>query len=218
MSDPRTMFKEMRARFCKTDDAIYFSHLDLNRAILRALRRSGIPYWSKGGFSPHPYCVFAMPLSLGFESEGELFDFRVLPGAEWNPEDLKNAFPDSLKILEVYEPRDDFKEIAFAAYDVELETERSAEEIGEAFACPLMILKKTKRSEQEVDVREFIRTIEAKAGESGKVCLRAELAAGNQRSLSPNYLAEALCNAGLPCKIRKVRRLKFLKADGGEIL
>ncbi len=217
MSDPRTMFKEMRARFCKTDDAIYFSHLDLNRAVLRALRRSGIPYWSKGGFSPHPYCVFAMPLSLGFESEGELFDFRVLPGAEWDPEDLKKAFPPSLKILEVYEPQDDFKEITFASYRVELQTACSAAEINEAFTRPLTVLKKTKRSEQEVDVREFIRTVSARE-EEGAVVLSGELAAGNQRSLSPNYLAEALCNAGLPCKIRKVRRLKFLKADGGEIL
>lgn len=217
MSDPRTMFKEMRVRFCKTDDAIYFSHLDLNRAVLRALRRSGIPYWSKGGFSPHPYCVFAMPLSLGFESEGELFDFRVLPGAEWDPEDLKNAFPSSLKILEVYEPQDDFKEITFAAYRVELQTACTALQINDAFTRPLTVLKKTKRSEQEVDVREFIRTIFAEE-EDGMVVLHGELAAGNQRSLSPNYLAEALCNAGLPCKIRKVRRLKFLKADGGEIL
>ena len=185
---------------------------------LRALRRSGIPYWSKGGFSPHPYCVFAMPLSLGFESTGELFDFRLLPGVEWEPEDLKNAFPDSLKVLEIYEPCDPFKEIAFAAYEVELETAESAETIAAAFKQPLTVLKKTKRSEQEVDIREFINKIETKTGEDGLVCLFAELASGNQRSLSPNYLAEGLCNVGLFCKIRKVRRLKFLKADGSEIL
>ncbi|MBQ7935565.1 MAG: DUF2344 domain-containing protein [Clostridia bacterium] len=211
------LFKDMRLKFCKTGESIYFSHLDLNRAVLRALRRSGIPYWSKGGFSPHPYCVFAQPLSLGFESTGELLDFRLLPDAEWNPEDLKNAFPESLKVLEIYEPKDNFKEIAFATYEVELETDVSAETIAAAYEGPLTVLKKTKRSEQEVDLREFIRKIEVKAGTPGTIFLWAELAAGNQRSLSPNYLAEGLNNAEIPCRIKRVCRLNFLKENGVEI-
>ena len=211
------LFKDMRLKFCKTGESIYFSHLDLNRAVLRALRRSGIPYWSKGGFSPHPYCVFAQPLSLGFESTGELLDFRLLPDAEWNPEDLKNAFPEALKVLEIYEPKDNFKEIAFATYEVELETAADAKTVAAAFEGPLTVLKKTKRSEQEVELGEFIRKMEVQAEENGIVCLRAELAAGNQRTLSPNYLAEGLNNAKIPCRIMRVCRLNFLKENGVEI-
>lgn len=211
------MFKDMRVRFCKEGSSIYFSHLDLNRVVMRALRRSGIPYWSKGGFSPHPYCVFAQPLSLGFESEGELFDFRLLEGEEFDPQNLKDAFPDSLKILEIYEPVDPLKNIALAGYKIELETDRTAEEIDAAFKMPLKILKKTKRSEKEVLLGDFIRSIHAAPGENGNVILWATLAAGNEGSLSPNYLEEGLKNAGMEAKIKRVRRLAFYKADGSEI-
>ncbi len=211
------LFKDMRLKFCKTGESIYLSHLDLNRAVLRALRRSGIPYWSKGGFSPHPYCVFAQPLSLGFESTGELLDFRLLPDAEWDPEALKAAFPESLKVLEIYEPRDPFKEVAYATYEVTLATDSSAQAIAAAFEQPIYALKKTKRTEQEVDIREFIREIQVREGEEGLVVLTAQLAAGNQRSLSPNYLAEGLNRAEIPCRIKKVCRRNFLKEDGQEI-
>ena len=205
------MFKDMRARFCKTDSAIYFSHLDLNRAVMRALRRSGIPYWSTGGFSPHPYCVFAQPLSLGFESEGELFDFRITEETDLTA--LTAAFPDSLEILEIYEPRDHFKVIGWADYRIELNTDASADTIQKAFEQPVTVLKKTKRSETEVDVREFIRSLTAEQ-QGDRVVLYATLAAGNARSLSPNYLSEGLKNAGISAEIHRVRRLGFLREDG----
>ncbi len=208
------MFKDMRARFCKKDSAVYFSHLDLNRAVMRALRRSGIPFWSTGGFSPHPYCIFAQPLSLGFESEGELFDFRVTD--DFDPQALMAAFPESLKILEIYPPEDHFKTIAWADYRVELRTEADAETIQKAFEGPLTVLKKTKRSEKEVDLREFIRSITAEQSEGG-VTLTATIAAGNDRSLSPNYLAEGLKGAGISAEIRRVCRLVFRKEDGNPI-
>lgn len=204
------MFKDMRARFCKKDGAIYFSHLDLNRAVMRALRRSGIPFWSTGGFSPHPYCIFAQPLSLGFESEGELFDFRVTD--DFDAKEFQNAFPESLKILEIYEPQDHFKTIAWADYRVELRTEADAETIRKAFEGPLTVLKKTKRSEKEVDLMDFVQSVSAEPCEGG-VVLYATLAAGNDRSLSPNYLAEGLNNAGIPAEIRRVCRLLFRKED-----
>lgn len=204
------MFKDMRARFCKKDSAVYFSHLDLNRAVMRALRRSGIPFWSTGGFSPHPYCIFAQPLSLGFESEGELFDFRVTD--EFDPQALVAAFPESLKIMEIYEPEDHFKTIAWADYRIELRTEADAATIQKAFEGPLTVLKKTKRSEKEVDLREFIHSISAEQTEGG-VTLLATVAAGNERSLSPNYLAEGLKNAGISAEIRGVCRLVFRKED-----
>ena len=207
------MFKERRVRFCKRGTAVYFSHLDLNRAVMRALRRSGVPFWSTGGFSPHPYCIFAQPLSLGFESEGELFDFRLLEGAAMNRQALAEAFPEALKVLEIYEPRDAFKEIAYAGYEVDLKTDGSAAEITRAFAHPLMIVKKTKRSEQTVDLRAFVREITVSTS-PGAVRLQAVIAAGNERNLSPNYLAEGLRGAGFSVEFQRVLRRGFYRADG----
>lgn len=207
------MFKDVRVRFCKQGSAIYFSHLDLNRAVMRALRRSGVAYWSTGGFSPHPYCVFAQPLSLGFESRGELFDFRLLEGEALDAEALRAAFPESLHILEVYFPEAPFKQIAFADYEVDLKTEADVQTIETAFSGPLPVLKKTKRSETEVDLRDFIRTISVSPLPEG-VRLSAMIAIGNERNLSPQYLAEGLRGAGIPCETARVQRRGFYKADG----
>lgn len=207
------MFKDMRVQFIKSGDAIYFSHLDLQRVMQRALRRSGISYWSTGGFSPHPYCIFAQPLSLGFESKGELFDFRLLEGADFNPDDLKKVFPDSLKIVDIYEPSAPFKEIIFATYEILLETNHDAKGIQKAFDSPLMVMKKTKRSEKEVDIRDFIRRIIFNDANGG-VKITCDVATGNDKTLNPNYIAEALNNAGIPCFAKKITRICFLRENG----
>ncbi len=207
------MFKDMRVQFIKTGDAVYFSHLDLQRAMQRALRRSGIPFWSTGGFSPHPYCVFAQPLSLGFESRGELFDFRLIEGENFNPEDLKKVFPDNLKVVEIYEPTAPFKKIVDATYEIHLETDADASAILKAFDAPLMILKKTKRSESEVDIRDFLKNISAKDSEGG-VVLTCDVATGNEKTLNPNYIAMGLEKAGIPCFAKKIIRICFLMENG----
>jgi radical SAM-linked protein len=50
----------------------YTGHLDLQRAIERNFRRSGLPLEYSQGFNPRPKLVFASPLPLGYTSEGEL--------------------------------------------------------------------------------------------------------------------------------------------------
>ena len=47
--------REVRLRFSKTGRLKYISHLDINRAMSRALKRAGIPLWYTEGFNPHPY-------------------------------------------------------------------------------------------------------------------------------------------------------------------
>lgn len=203
----------MRARFCKKGDAIFFSHLDLQRAVQRALRRSKIPYWSTGGFSPHPYCIFAQPLSLGFESEGELFDFRILAGEDFDPEMLKAVFPDTLKLVEIYEPEAPFKKITDATYEILIKTKHTADDIKKAFEGPLTVLKKTKRSETEVDIRDFIKRIEI-ADHAIGVKIDCDVATGNEKTLNPNYIELALNEAGIPCSFKKVCRIHFLEESG----
>ena len=56
--------REVRLRFSKTGRLKYISHLDINRAMSRALKRAQIPLWYTEGFNPHPYMSFSLPLSL----------------------------------------------------------------------------------------------------------------------------------------------------------
>ncbi len=50
--------REVRLRFSKTGRLKYISHLDINRAMSRALKRAQIPLWYTEGFNPHPYITF----------------------------------------------------------------------------------------------------------------------------------------------------------------
>lgn len=76
MNDVRE-FETVRVVFSKTGRAKYISHLDLNRTMIRAFRRAGLPIWYTEGFNRHPYVTFAAPLSLGYEGERETMDLRL---------------------------------------------------------------------------------------------------------------------------------------------
>lgn len=67
-------FRTIRLVFSKTGRARYMSHLDLNRAMIRALRRAKLPVWYTEGFNRHPYVTFAAPLSLGYEGLHETME------------------------------------------------------------------------------------------------------------------------------------------------
>ena len=67
----------VRVWFKKMGMSRFVSHLDLMRAMTRALRRADVPLWYTEGFNPHPYITFALPLSLGMESLCESMDMRI---------------------------------------------------------------------------------------------------------------------------------------------
>ena len=69
--------KDYRIVFEKRGRVKYISHLDLNRCMLRAVRRSGLPAWYTEGFHPHMYLMFPLALSLGAESTCEVMDIRL---------------------------------------------------------------------------------------------------------------------------------------------
>ncbi len=75
--------QRIRLRFGKHGAARYISHLDLARAVERALNRSGLPVAYTQGYNPRPRVQFASALPLGFTSDCELADVwlheRVAP-------------------------------------------------------------------------------------------------------------------------------------------
>ena len=68
---------KLRLRFRKTGRAVYISHLDLMHTMQRAFSRAGYELKYSEGFNPHLYITFALPLSLGMESDYEVLDTRV---------------------------------------------------------------------------------------------------------------------------------------------
>lgn len=63
--------------FEKTGAHRFLGHLDLQRAMQRALRRSRLPVVYSQGFNPHLLLSFAAPLSVGIEGEREIMELPV---------------------------------------------------------------------------------------------------------------------------------------------
>ena len=60
--------------FEKTPRLRMIGHLDLMRAMQRALRRSDLPLRYSQGFNPHILLSFAAPLSLGMAGKREVME------------------------------------------------------------------------------------------------------------------------------------------------
>jgi radical SAM-linked protein len=93
---------EIEARFCKTGDMRYISHLDLVRLFQRAVRRAGLPVALSQGYTPHYRISFNRALKLGVESDREIAIFRMerlVSGQEFK-ERLNEKLPEGVKVLE----------------------------------------------------------------------------------------------------------------------
>ena len=96
------MFYLLKYRKCW--ESRFISHLDLLRAIQRALRRSNLPLDFTRGFNPRPIISFVTsPLPVGYTSETELLSFALK-----HPVDIKQiiaqltrAFPPGIVPVEV---------------------------------------------------------------------------------------------------------------------
>ena len=88
-----------RIEFEKSGDMVFLGHLDFQRQLHLALRRSGLPAAYSKGYHPHPLLKFGPPLPVGVVGLRECLDIaleRQVPG--WI-EDLNRTLPPGLKIL-----------------------------------------------------------------------------------------------------------------------
>jgi len=63
-----------RAEFTKTGDMVFLGHLDFQRQLQLALRRSGLPVAYSKGYHPHPLLKFGPPLPVGIAGRRESCD------------------------------------------------------------------------------------------------------------------------------------------------
>lgn len=78
----------------KLGDTRFLGHLDFQRLLERALRRSGLPVWSTQGFNPRFKLVFAEALPLGMASEGEWITFFLIE--DLSPDAIREALEPAL--------------------------------------------------------------------------------------------------------------------------
>lgn len=195
--------KPVRVFYSKKDTAKYISHLDINRCFQRAIRRAEVPIWYTEGFNPHAYITFALPLSLGYESEYEIMDMRLLDmdmPLEEVRRRLNSALPEGLRVWRAAEPAEKPDAIAWSDYQVSLFPEGTAPEetekrLGEFLAREsLPAMKRTKRGEREIDLRPYVQTLGLSCGD-GRVLLALRLAAGNEMNINPTLVLDCFCSA-----------------------
>ena len=189
--------RSVRVKFKKFGSAKYISHLDLNRFMIKAVRRSGIPVWYSEGFNPHPYITFALPLSLGFDSEYEFMDIRLDDDCFKNEEvfhSIKDLMPDGLLIESCDDPVMKAGDIAYAEYKISFNFE-DAKLMGDI--CNFLSMdvitaqKKTKNGNyKDIDLKEYIKDYTAES--SG---ITITLAAGGSNNLNPKLVLDSFENS-----------------------
>ncbi len=214
----------VRAFFSKTGRLKYISHLDIMRCISRVFNRCELPIWFTQGFNPHPYLTFALPLSLGFDSSVESFDFRLTEPVDFETvkEKLNAKLPPDLRILRVAEPVMKPEEIAFADYEMtfwDKESEAIAAALREfAGKDEIPVIKKTKKGERELNIKEHLTVLSIETGE-GFCRLKLRLPAGGTLNLSPLLFTDAFTAAyGREPYWLKMERTAILTKDFSDFM
>lgn len=171
----------------------FISHLDMNRTMLRLLRLAKLPIWYTEGYNPHPFVSFALPLSLGFESDYEVMDFKVTDDTISNSgikSALESVFPPDLILLDVSDPVMKAADIAFADYEIIFENaDGQLEKALDSFLSKSSILttkvnKKGKTIER--DIAPLIH--EYKINKNSRLTLFLKLSAGSRANLNPQEM------------------------------
>lgn len=203
-------FIDIRVFYKKRGRIKYISHLDMNRCMQRALVRTGLPCWHTEGFNPHLYLTFALPLSLGYESDCEIMDFRLTEETDLGEvQDRLNAvLPEGLEVYRVALKGEKFDKIVSADYTVELygDVEQLERRFSDFLSEPwIEVEKKTKKGTKTVDLKPEILSCQTERGED---CFRLKLRLpAGKKTINPGLLTDEFerVNPGI------VSRVSFLR-------
>ena len=215
---------KIRTVFEKKDRAKYISHLDLNRFMLRAFRRTKLPIWYTEGYNPHPYITFALALSLGYESDCEIMDFNLNEEVDFEviKEKLNSVMPEGILFKEVFTPEKKITEIARSEFAVEMifdDAEKAKTEFEDFLSSETIIVeKKSKKGMLEIDLKPSVEMSEMICDEKS-LHFNVLLPAGTQTNYNPSLLIDAFKNEKkiVPDMI-KICRKSIICADGEKFL
>uniref|UniRef100_UPI00286F9709 TIGR03936 family radical SAM-associated protein n=1 Tax=Anaerosporobacter sp. TaxID=1872529 RepID=UPI00286F9709 len=173
-----------RVKFSKTGNLKFIGHLDVMRYFQKAFRRAEIDIEYSKGYSPHMLLSFAAPLGVGLTSDAEYLDMQLLSTYS-EPEmvaKMNEVMVNDIQVVDFKLLPDTSKNsmsiVAGADYKVSLKDgytfEAATDEAGNVIETALttvnfkerfeefiakeqiVILKKSKKSENEVDIKPFI--------------------------------------------------------------
>ena len=232
-----TPVQRIRFIFQKTGDLRFLSHLEVMKALSRALRRAQVPIAYSQGYNPQPKLSFALALPVGVEGWQELADIEL--GVAMVPEELVTRVNRHLA-LELHLVRawevpltapSLTPSVREAVYQVTLPVNGSAHQIraklGSPAVCnewlsrpsiPVSVQRKEKLV--EVDVRPQIRELTPLHEEGGALRWGLRLSTGQGGSVRPQVIMACLLKEtlngqldGLETKLRVARTALVLEGE-----
>lgn len=90
----------LRIKYSRAAALRFYSHLDIIRTFIRAIRRAGLPVSFSQGFSPHMKLSFGPPLPIGYCSLAEYLDIQLDSPFEKNHlTNLNNNLPEGMEVI-----------------------------------------------------------------------------------------------------------------------
>lgn len=186
---------KIRVRFSKQGQMKFIGHLDMVRYFQKVMRRGEIDVAYSEGFSPHQKMSFAAPLSVGVLSKGEYFDMEVNSTLSTKEaiERINVQNVEGVKVLSYKLLPDNAKNamavMSAADYFVYTDIFTDDDITGFINQDSINVIKKTKKSEKEVDIKPLIYSI--KKEDNG---IFIKLAQGSAQNLKPELVVTALEN------------------------
>lgn len=188
--------RNVRVFYKKTGRMKFVSHLDMNRYVLRLVKLAELPIWFTEGFNPHAHITFALPLSLGFESEYEAVDMKIIDD-DFSNEQVKDALNKSaavgIEIIKVCEPKNKACDIAFASYKLIFDCEESKLNDFKQFlkSEEINVSKKTKKGKINIiNIAPKIKDLSFTQS-ADEIVMNIILPAGGTENLNPMLLLTA---------------------------
>ena len=180
----------------------FIGHLDIMRYFQKAIRRADIDVAYSEGFSPHMIMSFASPLGIGLSSDGEYFDIELTAPISSSEavKRMNEACVEGIEVLSFRQISEEKKMTGMTILAAADYLVRPRQRSGllpedwtsrfEAFLAQpeIRIVKQTKRSEKEVDIRPMIYNWSVRDD-----AVYLQLAAGSAQNLKPDLVMDAFC-------------------------
>lgn len=228
---------KIRVKFKKWGCMKFIGHLDMMRYFQKAVRRADIDIRYSEGYSAHQIMSFAAPLGVGITSDGEYFDIDVntTESTEKSIQALNAQMVDGVEVTGYVLLPDDAKKamslVAAADYVLSFkegyESPYTIAEWKEAidkhfFDAPsFVVMKKTKKSEREVDIKPLVYKLTVMENNK-KPEFFMQVSTGSIDNIKPEFVLQAIyekCDLDYnPLAIQIHRQEVYARKDDGTLI
>jgi radical SAM-linked protein len=217
----------IRVKYAKQHSIRFLSHLEIIRALERAVRRAQLPLAFTQGFSPHPRISYGPALSVGISSQAEFMDLILtenVPG-ERLYDLLHQYLPQGLEVFAVkcipVNSSSLTKIIDVANYEVTIrgafsrsEPERYLKSFGRE---KIVVERKIKGRTVSFNLFDRLISLYGKVVSDSEMILDIISRIGNNGALKPEEVVEAFSRfCGVDLEILNIRRTGLFVEHNGE--